>query len=383
MKKGRGTVGACLGAVLLSASLTAPAPAAPASQETVDWLNATPYIDHGGNGHQGWFRTVTNEESFKGGGVNRTGTIGSLITENWGTPEEKRDGVSALQGLWLPKCEPVNAQTAVFSRTVYLPGIPYSLKGSVFGDVRDDRMKLPLKSIEILINGVQVLEYSKVAPKGDGEDEDVLAQVGPLPNEKTRTLVDLTAASASVLKYGENEITFRAVKGKTKKKAGFCLGDFIWSIAGEVFAEFRADTSATFSGSYKPSLGMALAKLTVTNNGPSHNPLPEKVTVSATSEQVNILQVRFSTDNPSECSSGSSPTGSGYVASCPLPVLAPGETKVFDFSVDWTHREGNYQITLVRPRTRIRCERGQQQPLRVPLQPRVIGLYRLLLAVNA
>ena len=311
-----------------------------ASQSGIDWSQAR-YIDH--TVRQGWFRVKTNAALFSGGVA--IGGTQTLVPENWRTPEENVPAGpddAQYHTLWASRCERVDPQTAVFTRTVNVPGAPSKLMASLFAQTLDDDGRAPIRALELRINGTQVLEYTTREP---AEDDGADAIVGPVPNEDSRTLVDLTANGASAMKLGANTIKITAVKRKTKN-ARVCAGDSRWGIGGEVFAEFRADVSVTHQGSawVPPDPGEEVTipgTMTVVNNGPSYKILNGNVGIRVASQQIGDPEVTLTGDTGPCTSSHISSEGSAH---CPYNEIPPGATHTFDIVITYTHSANDYKI---------------------------------------
>jgi hypothetical protein len=287
------------------------------------WYTGLPYFQ----AQYGWFRVVTNQQTFGGVVISNGQSLGTVSPA--GQTAEETSGV-IQQSLWATKCKK-KPQTIELQRTVFLPGAVDKLQASLFAHSNSFSKEHPIKWIGLKVNGTTVYQVGK----GGG---------GPVPDINTRTLVDLNPAG---FLYGENTITLVAHKKKTKKPhlvdGKYCTGDNIFGAAAELYGEFTADVSSTIPHGTATTTA-AILPVTVTNNGPT-DLFPGagqfSLAVSAPSNTAQITNVIGGVDDfgnavLSGCTNDifySDGHGSGLQTVCPLPHLGPGQSVSFNVLV--------------------------------------------------
>jgi len=316
-------IAAALVALLLAATVS-PASAAvvPDRRDDVSWRDLA-YVYYDSAGYYAY--VPTNGELWK---AHRITNTSSGLSPQPPTPELYSGKV--LEALWKPSCPATKEQKVTMTRKVLLPGPLSSLHVGLKTLVTSPTMhqgKNPFAWAELRLNGSTVLRLN--------------SRSTPLDTWKGADL-----ASGDV-RHGTNTLTVVAKKRKTKKAWGFCYsGTPDFGVAAEVYAVPRSELSAsipvgTFSGQMTA---------TVTNAGPSYlvggpsggqfwwtngEPTGSAAVVDA------LGQVNGGTGT---CTT--THTVEGVSVTCPMPVLAPGESLKVDIylQLSGTTCPGDWQI---------------------------------------
>ena len=306
-------------AIILAVALT-PASLTPAlGQAHPDWSKARYFYSS-----YGFARIVTNSEVF--GGKLLT-SVSPISTPYPGPTPEENDGIT-LEALWANECEPVDEQIVRLSRDVQLPGEPAKTQVSLFVVGLMDK-PAPLRSIKFRVNDTLV----HTEAKADDDNDD--GKPDGIPTRDNRTMVTVPGTA---FRYGSNTIKVIATKKETAKRANWCSGDNIWGVGMELLTDYRADYTAVVPhGSGTGGASVGRLPVTIENKGPTHTVYPLQFSFSAWSDDVQVNKAYGYRNDAAmtECL-GQAGSARGWTLTCPLPLLAPGETFSFEVLVGWT-----------------------------------------------
>lgn len=287
---------ACLAALLVPARATAAEP---------DWGNL-PYVYYDGTGY--YFDVFSNAETWQ---AYRVINVPGGLSQAYPTPEVYAGKVT--EAIWAKACSATKKQKVTISRDVQLPGTP----GELLLDVQ--RRSLhgtnPISSVEVRLNNTRIATLK-------GRTDGVNAWKS----------IDVSAYKDTV-RYGTNTLTLIAVKAKTKKADGFCVGgtpDF--GVAVELVGRPVSDMQVTLDELLSSTIGL-LTHATVTNAGPSVAAFPTfSLTTGHETGPVNVTELHLYLGD-AECPASS--TGEGMTSTCQLPALAPGEAVQVTVIIKW------------------------------------------------